>query len=515
MMNDQRQTAAARYAYLKTKRQPFLDRAIDCAKYTIPTLMPEDGHNSYSKINTPFQAVGARGVNTLAAKLLTALLPPNQPFFRMVVSDYLLEQITQREGMRAQVDEALNKYERAIMTDIETNGIRVTFSEAARQLVVAGNVLIYVPDNGITKYFKLNQYVCVRDPMGNLLEIIIEEVVSYGQLPDAVQSAISQPGKNNHEKSKKLYTRIVLEKDRWKIYQEIDKYIPPESLGEYPKDKLPYLAMRWTKLDGEDYGRSYTEDYLGDLKSLEALSQAIVEGSAAMSRGLLLVEPNGDVNPNDIIDAPNWAVVTGRADQVSALQILKGADFGVAQTTIAKIEQRLLMSYLVNGAVQRQGERVTAEEIRYVANELEEVLGGTYAIFSREFQLPLVNVIISRLERTGKAPVMPKGMTAPTITTGLEALGRGQDMSKLLQFAQIVSQSAGLPAEINKADFVTRIGTALGIDMAGLIKSPEEVQQEQQQAMMLQMMQQVAPNAANKVGDMMLKSMDQPNQQTQ
>ncbi|WP_416142518.1 portal protein [Escherichia coli] len=47
-----------------------------------------------------------------------------------------------------------------------------------------------------------------------------------------------------------------------------------------------------------------------------------------------------------------------------------------------------------NSAVQRTGERVTAEEIRYVASELEDTLGGVYSILSQELQLPLVRVLL-------------------------------------------------------------------------------------------------------------------------
>ena len=35
---------------------------------------------------------------------------------------------------------------------------------------------------------------------------------------------------------------------------------------------------------------------------------------------------------------------------------------------------------------------------------------------------------------------------------------------------------------MNVSDYITRVGTALGIDMDGLIKSQEQIQQEQQQS---------------------------------
>jgi hypothetical protein len=46
---------------------------------------------------------------------------------------------------------------------------------------------------------------------------------------------------------------------------------------------------------------------------------------------------------------------------------------------------------------------------------------------------------------------------------------------------------------INLDEYVKRVGTSLGIDMEGLIKSPEQMQMEQQQAQQQAMIQQNSP----------------------
>jgi hypothetical protein len=181
----------------------------------------------------------------------------------------------------------------------------------------------------------------------------------------------------------------------------------------------------------------------------------------------------------------------------------KFGDFRVAQDAAQAIIQRLSFAFLLNTAIQRGGDRVTAEEIRYMAGELEDALGGVYSVLSLEFQLPLVTRIIFVMERAGRFPKLPKGMIRPTITTGLEALGRGHDLNKLNVFASTAAQIAQLPPEINKADFLTRVGTSLGIDMAGLVKTPEQMAQEQQQQMMQQMIDKLGPNAMNILRDQM------------
>ena len=186
----------------------------------------------------------------------------------------------------------------------------------------------------------------------------------------------------------------------------------------------------------------YVEEYIGDLRSLEALTRAIVEGSAASSKVLFLVRPNGTTKQATLAQAPNGAIVQGDANDVTTLQVQKYNDFRVAQETALRITERLQFAFLLNSAVQRNAERVTAEEVRYMAQELETALGGVYSILSQEFQLPLVKLLLARLERTGKMPKMPKDAVKPQIVTGIEALGRGQDLNKLSQFLQMLQPLA-------------------------------------------------------------------------
>jgi len=481
---------AKKYENLSSHRTTYLERAREAAKLTIPSLVPEEGHTSSSKLYTPYQGVGARGVNNLASKLLLSLLPPNAPFFAMRLDDFTIQELAQTEGARAKVDEALNKYERAVMTEIENSGMRSPIFEALKQLIVAGNVLLYLPPEGGARVFPLSRYVVKRDPMGEVIEVIVKETMSRATLPEDIQEMLTAkegdlPSDDNNKKSDEinLYTKMYREGNKYILYQELDGMIVPNSHGKYPLDKAPMLALRWTRIDGEDYGRSYVEEYIGDLISLEGLSKAILEASAVSAKVVFLVAPNGTTRARDISKAENGAIVAGNAAEVSTLQVQKQADMSIASQTASTITERLAYAFLMNSAIQRAGERVTAEEVRYMAGELEDALGGVYSILSQEFQLPLVNRIIARMTKKKKLPSLPKGVANPTIVTGLEALGRGHDMNKYQMFLQALAPLGpeAVAQFMNVNDYITRVGTALGIDMDGLIKSEEQLQQERQQ----------------------------------
>jgi hypothetical protein len=111
---------------------------------------------------------------------------------------------------------------------------------------------------------------------------------------------------------------------------------------------------------------------------------------------------------------------------------------------------------------------------------------------------------MDRMGKAGRLPELPKKIVKPTIVTGLEALGRGHDLNKLDSFVAGASQLLGeqFSTYVNMGDYLKRRATSLGIDVEGLIKSEEELQQERQQQQQQQMAQQVAPNMANAAGKM-------------
>lgn len=504
-------TAAARYEQLRPLRDPFLARARACSELTIPSLLPREGHTGSSDLPTPYQALGARGVNNIAAKLLLALFPPNAPFFRLQISDFMMEKLTGEKGMRADIEKALAKVERAMMGEIEARAMRVGLHQALKLLVGTGNALIYFADSGQLRVFRLDRYVVKRDPMGEIMEIVVKESVAPNVLPEDVRDTVKSK-MGSDEKSVDLYTHIVREEKEWTVRQEAKETFISGSDGTYPLDKSPWLPLRWTRIDGEDYGRGHVEEYFGDLKSLEGLSKAIVEGSAIAAKTICLVDPNGHTDEEEVVEAENGDVISGLADEVRFVQVDKFADFRVALETLRDLTERLSFAFMLNTAIQRNGERVTAEEIRYMAGELEDALGGTYSILSQELQLPLVSIVRHQMERRKALPTLPKGAVSPTITTGLEALGRGHDLNKLDAFIQGLAGTIGpelLQQYLNVADYIKRRGTSLGIDMDGLVRTEEEVKASQRQMQMQQLIQQLGPNVINQLGGMAQKGMEQ------
>ena len=497
--NQRGQTAAGRYAQLQSARSTFDREAKESSKLTIPSLIPESTTGTRAKIKTPFQAVGARGVNSLASKLLFALLPPSTAFFKLSIDS--LELLKQgQEGLETEIDKGLRTIETALMNEIEISNDRVAMFEALKHLIVGGNVLLYLTDDGL-KVYPLSKFVCKRDAVGNVLEIITQESVNANALSPEFLEQIKKK-ENYDEKSMDsdldIYTYVRRVNDDFMWYQECKGEKIPGTDGRSKVDVSPWITLRFVRIDGEDYGRGYVEEYRGDLISLEALMQAIIEGAAASAKTIFLVNPNGITRAATLAKAPNGAIREGSAADISVMQVGKGSDFNVSFSAIQRIESRLEYAFLMARSVQRDAERVTAAEVTMMANELENSLGGIYSILTQEFQLPYLKRRMHMLVRSGKAPKLPEKIVKPKIVTGVQGLGRGNDRNKLVEFIGTVSQALGpdiMRQYMNVDEAIKRLANSIGIDTANLVKTQEEIQAEMEAMQQQQLIQSLGPAA--------------------
>jgi hypothetical protein len=503
------QSAASRYSKLASDRTIFLDTARDCAALSVPYLLTPTGVVNGQKLPTPWQSMGAKGVNVMASKLMLSLFPVNATFFKLQINDGKLSlDPSLSAAVKSEIDLSLSKMERVVMQNIAESQDRVILHQAMKHLIVTGNALVYMGSKGV-KLYPLDRFVVVRDGEGNPTEVVTVESIDRQFLPEEFQTEqarnVNDVADNTSapsvdvtvgENEVAVYTWAKLKDGQWRWRQEAEGKIIPDSLGKAPKNTTPWLPLRFNVVDGEDYGRGRIEEYLGDLTSLEGLMQAMVEGSAAAAKVVFLVSPAATVKPSTLAKAGNGAIIQGRAEDVTAVQVSKQADFSSAYQMIQSLTQRLSEAFLI--LTVRQSERTTAEEIRATQQELNEQLGGIYGNLTVELVRPYLQRKLFTLQRSKELPQLPKGIVYPTIIAGLEGIGRGQDRESLMMFLQTISQALGPEAMaqyIDPEEAVKRLAAAQGIDTLKLVKTADMRQQEQQKAQQMQMTQSLMGQA--------------------
>lgn len=508
------------YDRLTQIRHSYLERARTSSRLTIPFLVPEDGFNFSTSARTPNQGFGAHAVRTLASKILMALLPPNTPFFKFAVNRYKLE----NEGLPLdqvgpQLDSVLNNIEREVMKEVETSKARIALEGALQHLIVAGNSLLFVPDNGSIKWYKLENYTIERDAGGKVQQIITHDKTAFDSLPVELQKVVeldeSLPSHEDGEMEVDVYTTAKrLDKNTFEFWQEVGCTVVPGSHRKIKEQYLPFIPLRFSALSDEDYGRGLVEEYFGSFNLIESLSGLLNEGAIAMGKSLIVLDKASGMRPTTLANKENLSIISGRvrdgkAMDVGVVSIDKRQDYAFVLQFLNEQKKEISEAFLLHQT--RQAERVTAEEVRMVANELEAVLGGVYSILAQEFQLPLLKALMKRMEKSGTLPdemkQLPEEIIAPMIITGLDALGRNSDFNKLLQLQQILT-----PQElqrINSGEMLRRKLAYAGVPDEGLVKSDEQMQAEQQQAMQQQQLSTITEKATPAVAKGLVDSAQQ------
>ena len=297
-------TAKERYDYLSSDRSQFLSEAEDATKLTLPYLIR--GHEEHARgmkqLQTPWQSVGAKGVVALASKLSLSLVPPQTSFFKLQLDESQLGEEFPPE-VKSELDLSFAKIERTILDAIAASDDRVVIHQALQHLVVGGNALIFMGKAGL-KLFPLNRYVIERDGNGQVIEIVtrerinkklIEKYLTIDELKDEYDSVVDETKTDNNECD--IYTHVTRDNNRFLWHQEVYGKIIPGSQSKAPVETTPWLPLRFNTVDGEAYGRGRVGQFIGDLKSLEALSQALVEGSAAAAKVVFTVSPSSTTKP--------------------------------------------------------------------------------------------------------------------------------------------------------------------------------------------------------------------------
>jgi hypothetical protein len=504
-------SAANRYERLKRPRENVLRQAREAARLTIPGLIPDEGSTDPHDISEqPYTSIGARGVNNISAKLLLTMFPPERPFFVLDVDPNVKAELGGKAG---EVEAALAAVSHQAMVALEMSASRTLWMEALRHLVVAGNVLVYHPDDGsISRMWRIDQYVVKRNAKGELIEAVIREEQypsemdkrAWPLLGDDAPKEGEEQKDSKEEKKVAIYTHIMREGDQLIHYQELYGQEVPGTRGSAKADEAGWQALRWQAVPGSDYGRSYVSEYAGDFYTHEEANQAILKFAAAAARIIHFVDPNAGIDVEELAEAESGDFLTGFIDRVQTLQLDKQADFGVVLQATQMVERRLSQAFLLASNTIRNAERVTAEEIRAIAQELEDALGGTYTVLSAEVQRPYAKRLLKIVSKSGKAPALPDSVT-PVIVTGFSALGQNHEVAAIRDWLFALKEAFG-PQYVGQAVDAQAVGLRLGVGLGvvnvrELLKDPEAMAQEQNTAMASEMISKAAGPVAKGVMD--------------
>lgn len=486
-MANEEETLEARYLQLEDGKSSTSDRAELCAKMTIPYAYMEEDSSSQDDLQRNYtQGFGASLVNHLVGKLALSILPASQPFYRLAATQEAMLSLTNgQEDAEYMVEKELANKEGAILKYINDSNFRGSLYPALRLAVVTGNCLIEkLEENGSFRVINLRNYVVSRDYAGNIVELIIVETLDAATLPEDIRSTIDE---NEEQEDIKVYTGLKLVDGKYELHQEING----ERVGEestYDDLNERFIDVRWNKIDGEDYGRSFVEDSLGTLIALEKQMRVLNESAVTQAKTVFTVNPNGMTKYKDFVDASNGKAIIGNEQDIGVVKVNKASDLQMTYQLVEQMQRQLSDTFLRNQA--RDSERTTAYEVAQKAQELEAAFGGVYTHIAYDIQMPLIKDAMKSLKIADKDILKDIDVI---IMSGVQALGRNAELLKLnqtMQELQLAAQLVGAEAvarALNTQNLIKAIISNSGTANKDLIVTQsaqnEQIGQEKREAM--------------------------------
>ena len=506
-------TIAAAFDNDDAQRQESLEAARHCAALSKPHILPPDGWNDGDTLPQTFSALASRGITNLEGRLLLALFPVGQAFFRLKPASKFKYDPEVDPGMLQDFEDRLRINEMVMLARLEQDnqgqsnarraGFRSRMRTAISQLLITGDVLLQMTDNYQIRVHRRDNYVQRRDTGGDILYMITKEQIDPLSLTESqIEMAFPDPEKLLNmpvdERMCDLYTRIDWNplSRTWVICQEVMgcKIVTAE------EKVTPYFSVPYSLPPGGQYGRGIIEDNLGDVRAMNELTERLLDFAAISSKHLFALDYSSQVRPQDLT-LPTGSVIQARVQggQVSDIGILRtdrAGDFNVVQTVRESLRRDLSAAMLMEAEQLPTYERASRLHVERVAMELEGALGGVYAPIADSLQIPLCERLMHNLEREGALPPLPDDTVEVEAVTGISALSREGDQQRLMQLlGQISQMGPDMLGRIDRGLLLDIMVRHSGIYEPGLVKSDEQVaeeqaaaQQQQQQSMMAEQM---------------------------
>jgi len=472
----------SQYSKLDNERETINSRNEQYAGWTLPSLFPKDEEDETAEVQYDYQSLGAQLVNSLANKVVKTLFHPARPFFKVdLTGKQRAEQISAR-GSEAQLDKELAALERKGLKSFNKTNSLTEYVKAAKLAIVTGEALIQSNEatNDKTIHSQRN-YVVERDRVGGTVRCIIREKKRLTSLPRRIQRVAKAELSNAQPDTLvDLYTGIIRVGKYYYVWQEVEDSAAIGLPGRYSKATLPFKFMVWDWMKGRTYAIGLVEHNAGDFNSLSRLAAAIDDYTIIATDLKILVNPSGQTDIGAINKAASGAAVPGLKDDISILkyEVAQVAEF--LQWRYEGLQRTLGAQFLMSSATTRDAERVTAEEIRRNAMELENMHGGIYSRWAIQIQHPEARAILRMMsDKLAQIDV--------TILTGLDSLSRATELDNMRAYILDLAQLASLPKEVlirTKIESIMAIlGAGHSVDYDKFMRNEQETREEEERLM--------------------------------
>lgn len=527
-------TISGAFSTLDSKRQGHLEKARECARLSIPTLLAQEERNHSTRasqsqwIADNYQSDVADGVSTLAGKSLQSIHAPGMLWAQHGLSPKIEFDQSIDEQVKEELRQGLFARSMIVLSTLEsstgeggndhTRGFHSARRNSLQQLFVCGDVLERLDDDYQMTTFRLDQYVTERDSTGRVLRHIVKERYDAASLDPSERRAADLADADLlktdvSERMSDVYTKIEWQPiaKKWTLTKELlYKSGAPKIIDTRDEKISPYFSTPYDLPPGEHYGESRVMLYMGDCAALDNIAQRELDFAFLASWFKLFIDEAWGSSEADIFESRNGSAHRGPLRQdgspahIALFKADKLADFQVVSTFKQERVANIRRAFLSASGQIRDAERTTALEVTKVIAELQAALGGVYATIADSLQRPLFDRAHFQCVRDKILFPFPKHLKQYVQTralTGLKALAEQAEFQNVMSLVRIAAElGPQAQARLKMGPVLNLAVRSLSINKPNLIMTEQEAKDALQEAMQLQLQQKAGERGIDAAG---------------
>jgi hypothetical protein len=170
----------------------------------------------------------------------------------------------------------------------------------------------------------------------------------------------------------------------------------------------PFAVPRWTKLNGEVYGRAPSMKCLADVKMLNAVMKTTIRGMQKAVDPPLMVPDSGFLLPINTTPSGTNFYRAGMKDRIEPFPVAARPDIGL--DFVENIRSRVRESFFWDQLQLINQRDMTATEVMQRTDERLRFLGPILGRLNNELLKPIIDRVFDILTRRGRYPKPPAAL---------------------------------------------------------------------------------------------------------
>jgi len=371
------------------------------------------------KRNTLLFDTTAQQANVLLSGALSSLLVnPQLPWFRLTTGD---EEIDQQDDVRAY----FQKVERKMLSTLNNTNFYPETGEMFTDLTSIGTGALSINEDDVEVVRFASHHISEFYIRENSKKRVDEFYRRFEWNALQIQSEFGEKALMKH--GAKTILKALKEKDFKKKFWVVNGIYPDDRGGGVSTtfkwlsqwvievdfaevklkgfNELPVVVPRWTRGTGEMYARSPASVGLPDIKMINLMEKAAIQGAQKTVDPPLQAPDDGVLRPLRTQPGGISYYRAGTSDRIEPVFNNFRPDF--SEAVLEKTRARIKQAFFVDQLQLPEIDRMTATEVSTRRDQSMVLLGPILARLNFEFLRPLIDRMFGIMDRRGMLPEPP------------------------------------------------------------------------------------------------------------